>query len=69
MRVQSYLGGWWDARLVAARRGSALEGGLRFEVVEHYPGDLDNPHPRSWVPLVHYGPPAYPYQTPQVRDA
>ena len=63
--AQNYLGGWWDARLDAVRQGSLLEGGLRFRVREHYPDDPE-PNPTTWVPLVHYGPPAYPYQTPQV---
>lgn len=68
--MQNFLGGWWDARLDAVRQGSLLEGGMRFRVQEHYPDDPD-PYPVTWVPLLFYGPPAYPYQTPQVmiRDA
>lgn len=69
--VQNYLGGWWDAKLDDVKQGSLLEGGMRFKVLEHYPGDPENPYPATWVPLVYYGPQAYPYQTPQVmiRDA
>jgi hypothetical protein len=64
--MQNYLGGWWDAKLDAVKQGSLLEGGMRFKVLEHYEGDPDNPNPSTWVPLVYYGPQAYPYQTPQV---
>ena len=64
--MQNYLGGGWDAKLDAVRQGSLLEGGMRFRVLEHYPGDPDNQHPATWLPLVFYGPQAYPFQTPQV---
>eukprot|EP00892_Ulva_mutabilis_P011161 jgi/Ulvmu1/8417/UM042_0124.1 len=63
---KDFLGGWWDARLADARTGSTLEGGLRFLVEEHYPGDPLDPHPTTWVPLTFYGPQPYPFQTPQV---
>jgi hypothetical protein len=64
---QNYLGGWFDARLDEVKQGSLLEGGMRFKVFENYPGDVDNPHPTTWLPLVFYGPQPYPYQTPQAR--
>lgn len=64
--VQDFLGGWWDARLADARTGSTLEGGLRYLVEEHYPGDPLDPNPTTWVPFVFYGPQPYPFQTPQV---
>lgn len=64
--MQDFLGGWWDARLADARTGSSLEGGLRFLVEEHYPGDPLDPNPTTWVPFVFYGPQPYPFQTPQV---